>query len=143
MGRVWPRHGRCGRPLNSVVRHHENMRCYNHHDKEAVGTCKSCGRALCPTCAAEVEKAVACRGRCEADVSTLLALNRNALQYARTTKQARYLGPTMLIVIGAMLMTLGITYEGIDVAKFAGGVVIVIGIAFLIIQYRMVKGMKA
>jgi len=49
----------------------------------------------------------------------------------------------MLIVIGAMLMTLGITYEGIDVAKFAGGVVIVIGIAFLIIQYRMVKGMKA
>ena len=22
MGRVWPRHGRCGRPLNSAVRHH-------------------------------------------------------------------------------------------------------------------------
>jgi hypothetical protein len=115
------------------------MRCYNHHDKDAVGTCKACGRGLCPTCAAEVEKAVACRDRCESDVSMLLGLNRNALQYARTAKQARYLAPTMFIVVGAMLVTLGVTYEGIDAAVFAGGVVTVIGIAFLVIQHRLAK----
>jgi len=119
------------------------MRCYNHHEKEAVGTCKSCGRALCPDCAAEVEKAVACRNRCESDVSTLLSLNRNALQYAKSTKQARYLAPTLFIVVGGMLTTTGCIYEGIDVAILAGGIVIAIGIAFLIIQYRMAKGIRA
>lgn len=118
------------------------MRCYNHNEKEAVGICKSCGRALCPSCAAEVEKAVACRGRCESDVATLLSINRNALQYARSTKQARYLGPTMFVVVGSMLTTLGLTYDGIDFAVLAGGVVVAIGVAFLVIQYRMAKGLK-
>ena len=119
------------------------MRCYNHHDKEGVGTCKYCGRALCPECAAEVEKAVACRGRCETDVATLLSINRNALQYARTTKQARYLGPVMFIAVGALLTTMGVTYKDIDVAIYAGVTVVVVGVALLIIQHRMAKGLKA
>src|SRR5471030_371452 len=120
VGRVWPRHTGGGRPLNAIVRHHENMRCYNHHDIEAVGTCKFCGRGLCPGCAAEVEKAVACRDRCESEVATILSLNRNALQFAKSTKQARYLAPTMIIVVGGVLATLGLTYDGIDLAIFAG-----------------------
>ena len=119
------------------------MRCYNHHDTDAVGICKFCGRGLCPGCATEVEKAVACRDRCEADVVTLLSLNRNALQYARTTKQARYLGPVIFIVLGAMLMTMGLTFEGIDFAMFAGAIVLAIGVTFLILQHRMAKGLKA
>src|SRR5947209_6992190 len=96
------------------------MRCYNHQDVDAVGTCKSCGRALCPSCAAEVEKAVACRDRCETDVATLQSINRNALQYARTTKQSRYLGAVMLVAVGAVFATMGLTYNDIDVAMYAG-----------------------
>src|SRR5436190_19114411 len=118
------------------------MRCYNHHEKEAVGTCKSCGRALCPSCAAEVEKAVACRERCESDVTTLLSINRNSLQFARSTKQARYLGPVIFILLGAMLTTMGITYSGIDFAIPVGVAVVAIGVTFLVIQYRMAKGLK-
>ena len=118
------------------------MRCYNHHEKEAVAICRSCGRAVCPGCAAEVEKAVACRDRCESDVSTILSLNRNALQFAKGTKQARYLGPTMFLVLGAMLTTMGLTYGGIDLATYGGGVIIAIGLAFLVIQYRMAKALK-
>lgn len=119
------------------------MRCYNHHDKDAVGLCRFCGRGLCPSCATEVEKAVACRDRCESEVTTILSLNRNALQFARSTKQARYLAPTMLIVLGGVLTTLGLAYDGFDLAIFAGGVVVVIGVAFLVIQYRMARGLKA
>ena len=119
------------------------MRCYVHRDLEAVGTCKFCGRGVCPTCAVEVDKALACRDRCESEVSTILTLNRNALQFAKTTKEARYLFPVMLIVIGGVLATLGITYDGIDVALYGGSFVIVVGIAFLVIQYRMVQRIKA
>jgi hypothetical protein len=118
------------------------MRCFNHQDKEAIGVCKSCARGLCPSCAAEVEKAIACRGRCEVDVSTLLSLNRNSLQFAKTSKQARYLAPTLLIVLGMMLGLMGITHDGIDFTAWAGGIMMVIGIAFMIIHHRMVHGLK-
>jgi hypothetical protein len=39
VGRVWPRHGHCGRPLNSVVRWHSNHRgtSMKHAGKEALG----------------------------------------------------------------------------------------------------------
>jgi hypothetical protein len=49
----------------------------------------------------------------------------------------------MLIVVGGVLTTLGVTYSGIDLAIFAGGVVMAVGVAFLIIQYRMARGLKA
>jgi hypothetical protein len=47
------------------------MRCYYHHDSEAVGTCKNCGRGLCPACVAEVENGLACQHRCEEEVRAL------------------------------------------------------------------------
>jgi len=119
------------------------MRCYNHHDKDAVGICRFCGRALCPGCAAEVEKAVACRDRCETDVATILSINRNALQYARTTKQVRYLGPVMFIAIGVLIAWMGTRFRDFEFAIYAGAAVVVVGVAFLVIQHRMAKGLKA
>lgn len=47
------------------------MRCFNHSDEDARGVCKSCQRALCASCMAEVGKSVACLGRCEEDVRNL------------------------------------------------------------------------
>ncbi len=119
------------------------MHCYNHPEKDAVGICKSCGRAICHNCTTEVEKAIACKERCESDVAAMLSINRNALQYAKSAKQARYLVPTLFIVVGVMLITLGLTYSEIDFAVVAGGIVVAIGIALLIIQHKMAKGIKA
>lgn len=50
----------------------------------------------------------------------MLSINRNALQYAKNTKQVRYLGPILFIVVGAMLTTLGLTYSDIDFAVVTG-----------------------
>ena len=49
------------------------MRCFYHADREAIGHCKSCGRALCHDCAADLNMALACRNRCEARA---LAINQ-------------------------------------------------------------------
>jgi hypothetical protein len=119
------------------------MRCFNHHDVDAVGTCRACGRGLCPNCVAEVEKAVACRNRCESDVATILAINRNSLQYARGTKQAHYLAPLMIIILGGVMAALGLTYRGFDLAILGGGVAMVLGAALAVVQYRIAKGLKA
>jgi hypothetical protein len=73
----------------------------------------------------------------------MLSLNRNALQYAKGTKQARYLGPTLFIVMGAMLNVVGVKYDDMDLGTLAGGVVVVIGLALLLIHHKMAKGIKA
>lgn len=85
---------------------------------------------------------MACKGRCETEVAFMLSINRNALLYAKSTKQARYLGPIMFIVVGAMLTTLGLTYSDIDFAVVTGTVVVSIGVAFLFIQHKLTKGIK-
>jgi hypothetical protein len=50
------------------------MKCYRHRDQDAVGLCKACGRGLCPACAAEVGKGLACRRSCEQEVADMNAL---------------------------------------------------------------------
>jgi hypothetical protein len=42
------------------------MKCFYHPEIDAIGFCKSCGRAFCRGCAAEVSGVLYCRGGCEA-----------------------------------------------------------------------------
>lgn len=37
------------------------MRCYSHPERDAVGACVSCGRAVCDECRVEVQGKVLCR----------------------------------------------------------------------------------
>ncbi len=56
------------------------MKCFYHHDRDAVALCHWCNRGLCPACAHEVEDRLACRDRCEPAVE-------RAIQVWRTTDQ--------------------------------------------------------
>lgn len=38
------------------------MKCYSHQDRDAVGACISCGKAVCQECAQEVEGKIYCKG---------------------------------------------------------------------------------
>jgi hypothetical protein len=47
------------------------MKCFYHPNVDAVGVCKSCGRALCRDCITEVGLSCSCKGRCESVVATM------------------------------------------------------------------------
>jgi hypothetical protein len=47
------------------------MKCFTHRESDAIAICRSCGRALCPDCIAEVGRSCACKNRCESDVKRL------------------------------------------------------------------------
>jgi hypothetical protein len=83
------------------------MNCFYHLGVSAVGSCKSCGKGLCPACAADLGKGLACRNRCEPDVAAvidLLARNiRNAPVYdriLRSNRRAQYFGASFLLILG-------------------------------------------
>jgi hypothetical protein len=62
------------------------MHCFYHRDVEAVATCKSCGRGLCPDCAHDVGNGLACMNRCEAEVVALnRIIARNKTAYEKTS----------------------------------------------------------
>ena len=41
------------------------MKCFNHHQTEAVGICIECNKGSCPECAADTASGIYCKGNCE------------------------------------------------------------------------------
>ncbi len=37
------------------------MKCYNHHDRDAFGVCKACGKGLCLECIEKQDGIVVCK----------------------------------------------------------------------------------
>lgn len=65
------------------------MRCFNHGVRPAVGICKACGRGLCASCAADLGRALACRGRCEEEALRIVQLVDASSENTRTYEAAQ------------------------------------------------------
>ena len=65
------------------------MRCFYHEEKEAVGSCKSCGKGLCRECAVDLTKGLACRGHCEADAQAIIQLIDRNIQLSTNPTKAQ------------------------------------------------------
>lgn len=46
------------------------MKCYNHHDTDAVGVCKNCGKGICTDCLTDTGNGVACTNSCAEKMRT-------------------------------------------------------------------------
>jgi hypothetical protein len=109
------------------------MRCYYHENKEAVGTCKSCGKGLCRECAVDLGKGLACRGRCETDAQAVIQLiDRNihlsitATNYTLATRIVRSSTAIFNFFIGGIFIVWSLT--DFDRFKF----LLVLGIGFIV-----------
>jgi hypothetical protein len=56
------------------------MNCFRHQDSSAVGLCKTCFKAVCPECAADVGNGLACKNSCEEKVLQQNAMHDRALK---------------------------------------------------------------
>jgi hypothetical protein len=91
------------------------MECFYHPGAAAVGTCKSCGKGVCRTCAVDLGKGLACRGHCEEDTKALIKLIdvnvRNSPRYdslAKAGYRNRYLNCAFYIAVGVFCLTFAI-----------------------------------
>lgn len=121
------------------------MKCFNHSEIDAVGVCKSCGRALCHDCIAEVGLSCSCKGRCEAAVASLNDYSeRNRTVYQKHSAVYRWSG-----IIALML---GILFAGCGSVSFFcddlvlglvllvfGLVVIGAGVGFMVTARRLLE----
>ncbi len=109
------------------------MKCFYHHDRDAVGTCKSCQRGVCPGCAVEFPRGLACRERCEEDAQALIALvDRNmklsplTQQMLRSTRERSFTMAGFYLVTGALFFGFGLR-ERLELSAVLGGCFLVYG----------------
>src|SRR5580692_517048 len=94
------------------------MKCYTHRSSDAIAVCRSCGRALCPDCVAEVGLSCACKNRCEPDVARYNAMiTRDYGAEARKRLEAAV--PRGYDKLAYMLI-MGVGFVGFGVYNFGG-----------------------
>jgi len=62
------------------------VNCFYHRTVPAVGTCKSCGKGLCPDCAVDLGKGLACAGHCEAEVRAVIQMTEYSIAMTDSRK---------------------------------------------------------
>lgn len=92
------------------------MKCFDHNERDAVGTCKSCGKGLCRDCAVDLDKGLACRDRCEMDVSQIISLIDQNIQHSPISKNIManlkvntYAQALFFLLAGVALFMTGLT----------------------------------
>lgn len=81
------------------------MKCFYHPQIDAIGICYYCNRALCPECAKDYPRGLACNGHCERVVEMMLTfrvkklLTSSNLLKKKRSGQLRPLSPQTKRVI--------------------------------------------
>ena len=115
------------------------MKCFYHHDRDSLGSCKSCGKGVCLECAVDLTKGLACRGHCEEDVRALIGLIECNIRLApkserivetsgkvrESARQIRWGTAIFNLVIGGIFIPWGLTES--DKPSF----LTVLGVCFL------------
>lgn len=86
------------------------MNCYQHHDQVAIGVCKACNKAVCPTCAVDTGRGLACCDVCAQEVA-----DQN--QIIDKSKQIYGIGSTSKLPPSGILVYLffGLVFTGFGV----------------------------
>lgn len=105
------------------------MNCFHHPDRPAVGICKSCGRGLCPACAAAMPDGLACRGACEGRVRLLNRIvdsNERVLSAANAQVKSSGLFILLMGVVFCLFGFLPLALHGSTSTLFIG----ILGVCF-------------
>ena len=84
------------------------MLCYNHADREAVGTCKACCKGLCAECAVDLGFGISCRGSHEQRVAEIDELVSRNASVQRVAARAKYAAPAFYLFMGAVFAGYGL-----------------------------------
>jgi len=128
------------------------MKCFNHPIVDAVGICKSCQKGLCPGCAADQGRGLACKGRCEDDVRSIVALIDQNVRLSRTSasvlvshRRTSTLAHGFALIMGLVFVVWGIVspWQPFNFALIMGSLFALYGLVQLIRAARLVQPTRA
>ena len=117
------------------------MRCFRHPEKEAVGTCKACGKGLCVECVTDLGHGIACKDEHEELVETYnTIIEKNSQVYAAAPKNT-LIAPAFYAFFGAVFTVYGLTSrQGVSSLTFVLGAGFIIFAVVIFIRNRKLFG---
>jgi hypothetical protein len=114
------------------------MRCFNHPEVFAHGTCKVCGRGICSHCSTDLGHSIACKDSHEQLAQDLHSLALRSITVQKTAKRSIYIAPAFFGFMGLVFLVAGIRDSSSN-ASFptllgAGFIVFAIVVLFLNIR---------
>lgn len=89
------------------------MKCFNHPENEAVGSCKHCFRGVCPQCARDSGVGLACSEACAGEVKAVHALverNKKLIAFAPKPHFRSAVMLTLMAATSRVRTVFGITF---------------------------------
>jgi hypothetical protein len=118
------------------------MRCFVHHDQEAVGVCRACGKGLCPDCAVDLGHTICCRACVQKAQELQAQIVRNELA-TKAQKRNRFFLPIYFIAFGVIGLYFGLSFHSTStVANYAlviGAIFTIFGLFLGVVQHRLYK----
>jgi hypothetical protein len=126
------------------------MKCFYDPTKDAIGTCKSCGKGLSKEYAVDLGKGLACKDRCEGDVKKLIVLIDRNLAFSDTSEtivkgsgKAAYATSLFLLFSGLAFFAIGIKNGFEPFLSFLGILFLAYGIFSIVRAKSISASMKA
>jgi hypothetical protein len=115
------------------------MRCYRHHESEAVGTCKHCFKGVCTECAKDSGIGIVCSPQCQEELKSAKAMLDRYKQTFPLVAKTYARNAILLALFGAVFIGFSLI-EGRESGMFgfllASGGVMVVGAAFAFLMSR-------
>ncbi len=117
------------------------MKCFNHHNQDAVGVCKSCLKGICVNCATDIGGGITCSDECESVAKDNIRLVKNTVDAQRDFKKGgAYFGPFYLLLMGLAFIGFGQYKKSFfEFGTIIGGIFCVFGLLLFVINYRHAK----
>jgi len=84
------------------------MKCFRHHEKDAVGMCKACNRGLCESCAVQLAEGLSCAGDCETEVKRYSELVNQSASRLESSRWGAICFVSMCITGAAIFIIAGL-----------------------------------
>ena len=115
------------------------MECFEHRGEPAVGTCRSCFKGVCRSCAVDLGRGLACAGRCEEPARALIASLEQSLRIQSFSGGMVHAARTLWIGIGWVSLAVGVFVSlwGVTLPRFRE--IALLGIPFLGIGFLTLR----
>lgn len=112
------------------------MRCFYHPQVEAVGICRNCQKGLCAECVTDLGNGIACKGKCEREVSEIIAMIRQNSNAYEQASRAEFQSAAFWIIVGCVSLLA-------HVMSTSGETFLFFGIVFLVLAgWNLKAGFK-
>lgn len=108
------------------------MQCYQHQEKISVGLCKACQKAVCPICAKDTGRGLACSDTCASEVGAINEMNDRAKQIYGIGSKSKLPATGILFYFFFALVCLGVGLYPLAYGKSVEWFLVLVGFGFLV-----------